>query len=398
MAIATKTVNPLHFEDLEPHRFEDLVRQLIYDFRSWTSLEAVGRLGRDEGVDIRAIERLVETSPIEESEDEEGAVQNTLIERIWIIQCKREKTITPKKIKSIVKNDLSQQEQIPYGYVLVAACDFSKAARDVFRTTVLNFGVQEFHIWGKAEIEDQLFQPKNDHLLFAYFGISLQVRRRSMKTYLRSNLSLKKKLVNELGQIRHHHNKPVLIRDPSDKNYPFIPLEINSIEELPWRYWQFHHFYPQEKLVFITRKCFAYFNQEEKQWDALLDLDSAMPVSAKLIGAEKLGMNSTQNRSRYWQYWKEQIPTGNRAWYIEYKAIPFERILTIDEIGDSCHEPPHLLVEYSKNGTPFGDKAFCCIELENSYDQHKNHIEELTKVKYFPDKILEFTDNRDKQS
>jgi hypothetical protein len=36
---------PLHFEDLEPHRFEDLVRRLIYDFRPWRQLEATGRSG-----------------------------------------------------------------------------------------------------------------------------------------------------------------------------------------------------------------------------------------------------------------------------------------------------------------------------------------------------------------
>lgn len=53
-ARTTRTLNPLHFEDLEPHRFEDLVRQLIYDFRHWQSIEATGRLGADEGVDSRA--------------------------------------------------------------------------------------------------------------------------------------------------------------------------------------------------------------------------------------------------------------------------------------------------------------------------------------------------------
>jgi hypothetical protein len=51
----TRTFNPLHFEDLEPHRFEDLIRQLIYDFRQWRSLEATGRTGSDEGMDIRAM-------------------------------------------------------------------------------------------------------------------------------------------------------------------------------------------------------------------------------------------------------------------------------------------------------------------------------------------------------
>lgn len=30
----------IHFEDLDPHRFEDLVRELIYDFRDWQTIEA----------------------------------------------------------------------------------------------------------------------------------------------------------------------------------------------------------------------------------------------------------------------------------------------------------------------------------------------------------------------
>ncbi len=44
MTQATRTLNPLHFEDLEPHRFDDMVRQLAYDFRTWRNLEATGRL------------------------------------------------------------------------------------------------------------------------------------------------------------------------------------------------------------------------------------------------------------------------------------------------------------------------------------------------------------------
>ena len=58
-------MNPLHFEDLEPHRFEDLVRQLIYDFRQWKSLEAIGRAGGDEGIDIRATEMMKSYDAVE---------------------------------------------------------------------------------------------------------------------------------------------------------------------------------------------------------------------------------------------------------------------------------------------------------------------------------------------
>jgi hypothetical protein len=34
----------------------DLVRQLIYDFRTWNSLEGLGRSGSDEGFDVRGIQ------------------------------------------------------------------------------------------------------------------------------------------------------------------------------------------------------------------------------------------------------------------------------------------------------------------------------------------------------
>jgi len=46
----TKILGPLHFEDLEPHRFEDLVRELVYELRDWQSIEATGRRGADEGL------------------------------------------------------------------------------------------------------------------------------------------------------------------------------------------------------------------------------------------------------------------------------------------------------------------------------------------------------------
>jgi hypothetical protein len=52
----TRTMGALHFEDLEPHRFEDLIRQLAYDFRSWRQLEATGRAGGDDGFDVRGFE------------------------------------------------------------------------------------------------------------------------------------------------------------------------------------------------------------------------------------------------------------------------------------------------------------------------------------------------------
>jgi hypothetical protein len=57
----TRTINPIHFEDLESHRIEDLIRQLAYDYRNWQNIEATGRLGSGDGIDIRATELFFET-------------------------------------------------------------------------------------------------------------------------------------------------------------------------------------------------------------------------------------------------------------------------------------------------------------------------------------------------
>jgi hypothetical protein len=45
----TRTYGVIHFEDLAPERFEDLIRELVYDFRDWQSIEATGKGGGDDG-------------------------------------------------------------------------------------------------------------------------------------------------------------------------------------------------------------------------------------------------------------------------------------------------------------------------------------------------------------
>ena len=62
-------------------------------------------------------------------------------------------------------------------------------------------GFAEAYFWNKAEIEDRLFQPKKDHLLFAYFGVSLQTRGRTLKTEARTKLATKRKALRGLKPI-----------------------------------------------------------------------------------------------------------------------------------------------------------------------------------------------------
>src|SRR5687768_2785672 len=96
----TLTLGPIHFEDLEPHRFEDLVRQLLYDFRDWRQIEATGRSGADQGFDARGWEIAGGTVFEPDTEDilnDSALAEEGVRDRLWLIQCKREKSISPAK-------------------------------------------------------------------------------------------------------------------------------------------------------------------------------------------------------------------------------------------------------------------------------------------------------------
>jgi hypothetical protein len=235
MVTPTRTIGPLHLEDLDPHRFEDLVRQLLYDFRDWRSLEATGRSGRDEGFDARGWEAIARTPIDAPNEPEEDEVVEFLDDRLWLIQCKREKNIGPKKLIGYLDDIPKEERGNLYGVVFVAASEFSKAARDGFRTRTRELGLREAYLWGRAEIEDQLFQPKNDHLLFAYFGVSLQVRRRTLKMEVRARLAMKRKAKRLLATYQ-----PVLFRDATDERYPYLHEDkaLSRYDRGRWFVWE----------------------------------------------------------------------------------------------------------------------------------------------------------------
>lgn len=223
MSSTTRTLNPLPFGDLEPKRFEDLVRQLAYEFKCWRRLEATGRSGGDDGFDARGYEIVDQIRPQSISdEQDDNEYDDTNSDRLWLIQCKREKAIGPTKLLSYLKEIiLSPDEQI-YGIVFSAACDFSKRSRDTLVNWCKENGLSEWHVWGRGELEDMLFQPRFDHLLFAYFGISLNIRRRAKTANLRHQLAIKRRLKKFIDS---RNDGLVLLRDIDDTLYPDMPPE-----------------------------------------------------------------------------------------------------------------------------------------------------------------------------
>src|SRR5205823_1836030 len=188
----------LHFEDLESHRFEDLIRQLAYSFKPWRNLDATGRLGSDGGIDIHGIELIASSGELlEETLDEQEIdyIPSRIVEeREWRIQCKRYQTIGPTLMREIVKEVVPHPASAPYGLIIAAACDVSAQTMADFHDERVKRSVSEGILWTKAHLEDLLFRPENDHLLFAYFGISLMTQRRSRVHDIRTSLTTKRKV------------------------------------------------------------------------------------------------------------------------------------------------------------------------------------------------------------
>lgn len=383
MAKVTKTTNPLHFEDLEPHRFEDVVRGLLYDFRDWQSIEPTGKKGSDDGFDIRAWEKVkVVENESEEKEDEgEQQGEHPMEGNLWMIQCKREKEITPKKVEAILEDIDSKNP--PYGYILAAATDFSKKAHDTFREILTKKGVTEFYLWGKSYLEDMLYLPKNDHILFTAFGISFNTRRRSRKTEIRFALNNKNKVFRIWGgaDARYLEHKPALIRDFNDENYPYED-EYPDFEKNP--HWfecvPFQH--RALGLWFHIKERYAYVDLEKKEFDFCRDADLLHRQSDMRLGKDTQEKIEFEGKIR--DFW-EHLPIKNQAKLSVDGEIDFKDMLLIDDKGDYLYDFPHIYAEFSKSGErPFNRLAYIL-----KTNQSETYLEnDFKKISVFPKKFI----------
>jgi hypothetical protein len=344
----TKTLNPLHFEDLEPHRFEDLVRQLVYYFRDWALLEPTGRLGADDGYDARGFEIVKEETDTNNDErtidDEEDMESSLKQERLWQIQCKREKAITPSKITRYVQEMIPETGTVPYGVIFAAATDFSKKTRDAFREQLREKGVKEFYLWGKADLEDVLYQPKNDHLLYAYFGISLQIQRRSQKSNLRAVLAIKRKAIKHLGPINSDSFKEVLLRDIDDKHYPYSTRMSNFKERPAWKMYFFVG-HEHDGIQILIRRFFAYrdVDFEPDGVPKLKAWDFTDKTTIKPRDEWNDDPNDTDYHHRVYTFWSK-LDERKQAHFEVLGLIKYEDIVDIDPEGDIYARCPHVYV------------------------------------------------------
>lgn len=385
-----RTIGPLHFEDLDPKRFEDLVRQLAYEFKPWRRLEATGRSGSDDGFDARGYEIVGREAPPSisaeqgETVEEQSAVDEGSNDRLWLIQCKRERAIGPKALVTYLDDIALGPDERLHGLVFTAACDFSKKARDDFAKKCREMELEDWLLWGKAELEDRLFRPENDHLLFAYFGISLTIRRRSQRTDLRARLATKRK-ANRI--LKDQPYGPILLRSPDATEYPdmenLADFKSNPLwMVLPYRGTSY------KGLKFCVQRFFAYLSSDGKSWDAAMAVNDARSRSHDdpWLGEER----DDEKRAMIYEFWN-QIPETNRAWLEVVGIVPFEDILDIDDLGDEYVQAPHVYVPFAsgKRG-PF--KGFLAkVETISQWERRSLYPHERTdgRIEYFPSQIRE---------
>jgi len=371
----TRTYGPIHFEDLDPHRFEDLIRELIYDYKDWQSIEATGRSGSDDGFDIRAYERVAVVTPLENENNEEVEEIHPMEGNLWMIQGKREKEIGPKKIKNIL-SDIDPKNS-PYGYILAASTNFSKKSYDVFREELRKKEVMEFYLWGKADLEDMLHLPKNDRILFTFFGISLVTKRRTRTTEIRSAISAKNKLFRTVGVGYRFSQSSILVRDLKDTNYPY-KSEYSDFKTNPrWKeYVAFGH-HPLG-LWCHSYEYFAYIDTEKKEWDLTREVNLVHYQRENKDEPQKVFEKKNLVKD-VWDF----FPRKNQGYFVIDCLIKYADIAIIDDKGDAYYNFPHIYVDYVGNMGPFAE----FLNILKINNKEIDFTKDYKRINLFPKKF-----------
>ena len=236
------------------------------------------------------------------------------------------------------------------------------------------------HIYGeRAKLKISSFS-KNDHLLFAYCGFSLQVRKRSLKTELRALLATKKRA--------HKIFEPggsVLIRDASEKHYPYLDKD----ETLPreqrgyWKIFQRGEC-KHDGVHLYWRRKFAFFDKDNVHWDLSDNMNDALPhqmmdpwsdeeTSEKIRSARQAAMD-------IWNGFSDE----ERAWYEAHLVLPYENILAFDEDGDDIYNGAHVFTPQWMFQPPH--RCAYTHQLYTSSQQHQIRycrLDDRNRVKWF---------------
>lgn len=327
----TKTNGRLHFEDLDPLRFEDLSLSMVYRLNRWEEIHHFGRSGNDEGIDIQAVEEL-----------ENGK------RRTWFIQCKRYKNIANRGIKAFVDEIIKKSNTAPDILLLVVSCDLSKKTIEFYHRYAKEQGIPNPQVWSASVIEAKLYAEHHD-LLFAYFGINLSLERGNRITTVRRNINLKHRMRDDFikkklthSEIKHKYDKFIhsesIIHSIDDFAYPDI--DENSIGISSWFKIELYDFYFNGlEVILAVEECII---DEQGYWDIVEYNDN-------------LRKNNYETR--------HALVIGR---------IPYENIIDYDFDGDEFYGCPHIYCDFKNNGEPYEEIKYYLASETNtdgySYD------------------------------
>lgn len=311
--MVTRTINQLHFEDLDPIRFEELILSMVYRMRRWDKLDHFGKKGSDDGIDIRAVEQL------------ENGKNNT-----YYFQCKRYQRITNTILKKIISDYFVRNESVPQFYFLVVSCSLTKKQVEYFEKMCEEKGFNSVAIWTSSIIEAKLYAEYHD-LLFAYFGINLTGERKILTQSIRRNIALKKRMkqdflkapgCRDMEEVRERLNKPwtkfnhskVLIRSIYDKAYPEDNTLLNN---------DFTGYYGAEVYDFYHNGLMVRAYPYAKEIKYKIIDDESEDYQVVDLRVEILG------------------------------CIPFENIIEYDIDGDEYYMYPHLFCDFVNVSDPY---------------------------------------------
>lgn len=241
---------------------------------------------------------------------------------------------------------------------------------------------------GNADLEDMLYQPKNDHLLYAYFGISLQIQRRSPKSNLRGLLATKRKTIKHLGPIDSNNFKEVLIRDVDDEHYPYSG-NIPNFKTRPA--WEKYYFVGHEHdgIQILIKRFFAYrvVDYEPdgvpklKAWD-FTDKTTVTPDDQWNDDPKE-----NDDHHRVYAFWNN-LDEGKRANFEVVGLIKYDNIVDIDPEGDIYARCPHVYVRKVNENSFCQSHSYKLVGL-NSWARvvYLPADADKLRVKIFPDKF-----------
>ena len=205
----TVTTNRLHFEDLEPRRFEELGYQLLHRLYKWVRLDHTGVCGNDGGIDMYGITK-------------DGVH--------CYCQVKRYQKLSQVDLRGIYAAIIDNNKAIESNskFILICACDLSKQVLDVAYDEGTKNGFKSVEIFSRTKLESLLY---NGHrtLLRTFFG-SASNTRESNATKIRRQVRAKNQVLKKL--IRKDLNKFSIETLAANPGIQFITDEFMLLSAL----------------------------------------------------------------------------------------------------------------------------------------------------------------------